>query len=101
MAGICHLASGFNTGNVPETECSEMRAKRVIFWGFRLQKGGEKGVFGASKDAKRHFWACGRGHWRAQRGFRARIGHYVSANARPKSTPRDDATGEKVESPYL
>jgi hypothetical protein len=69
MAGICHLASGFNTGNVPETECSEMRAKRVIFWGFRLQKGGEKGVFGASKDAKKALFGVREGSLAGEEGF--------------------------------
>ena len=64
-----------------------MCAKGVIFGGFGREKGGQKGVFGASEAGKRRFFACRRGDWRVQRGFRVRIGHYVSANARPKSTP--------------
>jgi len=64
-----------------------MGRKGVIFGGFGRQKRGQKGVFGAPEAGKRRFSACGRGDWRAQRGFRDRIGHYVSASARPKSTP--------------
>ena len=78
-----------------------MCAKGVIFGGLGWEKGGQKGVFRASKAEKKAPFACGRGNWRAQRGFRAIIGHYVSAKARPKSTPGDDATGEKAESPHL
>ena len=78
-----------------------MGRKGVVFGGFGREKRGQKGAFGASKAEKKTFFACGRGDWRAQEGFRAKIGHYVSANARPKSTPGDDATGEKAESPYL
>ena len=73
----------------------------MISGGFGREKRGQKGVFRASEVGKKAFFACGRGDWRAQRDFPARIGHYVSASARPKYTPGDDATGEKAESPYL
>ena len=86
--------------------CPKQRARKWAGKGrFSGGLGGKRGVrrayFGLWKPEKRRFFSCGRGDWQAQRGFRARIGHYVSASARPKSTPGDDATGEKAESPYL
>jgi hypothetical protein len=78
-----------------------MGRKGVIFGGFGREKRGQKGVFWAPKAGKKALFAYRRAGWLAQGGFRARIGHYVSSSARPKSTPGDDATGEKAESPYL
>ena len=76
--------------------------KRGGFRGFLGAKGGAKRrILGLESRKKRRFLAFGRGNWRAHRDFRARSRHYVSANARPKSTPRDDATREKAESPCL
>jgi len=74
-------------GNLSDTRGAEIGRKWVIFGGFGREKGGQKGVFAAPKAGKRRFFACRRGDWRAQRVFGVKIGHYVSASARPKSTP--------------
>jgi len=65
-----------------------MGRKGVIFGGFGREKRVRRAYLGLRKPGKGRFFACRRGGWLAQRGFRARIGHYVSASARPKSTPR-------------
>ena len=85
---------GTNTGNVSDNRGSVMYAKRVIMGGFRQEKGGGKGVFCASEAGKTAFFACGRGNWGSQRGFRARLGHYVITRPRSESPPGGDAKGE-------
>ena len=78
-----------------------MCAKWAILGGFGREKGGQKGVFWAPEAGKKALFAYRRAEWLEQGGFRARIRHYVSANARPKYNPGDHATGAKAESPYL
>jgi len=75
-------------------------AQKGCFSGvFEGKRGVKRAYLGPRKPEKRRFFAYRRGNWRAQRGFRAIIRHYVSANARPKSTPRDDVKGATDESP--
>ena len=68
--------------------------KRVILGGFLAKEGSKKGSFWPKKRGKRPVFELRRGNWWAERDFLARIGHYVSANVRPKSTPGGDAKGE-------
>ena len=94
LLAVWARAGGVNMGILSEQRGAEMCAKWVIFGGFGREKRGQKGVFWASEAGKRRFFAYRRGDWRAQGGFLAKIGHYVSSSARPKSTPRDDAKDE-------
>jgi len=56
-------------GKLPETAGSEMGAKRVIFVGFRRQKGGQKGTFGASKAGKKAIFCVPEGWEAGAEGF--------------------------------
>ena len=49
------------TGNMADNRGAEMCEKRVIFGGFGREKGGEKGVFGASKAGKKAFFCVREG----------------------------------------
>jgi hypothetical protein len=74
-------------GQMVRCESLENVQKRGDFGGLWAGKGGSKGHIGDLKRCKKGaFWASRRGKYLAQRGFRPRIGHYVTISARPEST---------------
>ena len=80
-----------------ETWGAKICKKRVILGGYLAKQGSKSGSFWSKKLGKRLNFALRRENWRAQRDFLARVGHYVSFYARPKSTPGNDAKGENGE----
>ena len=59
--GVNPPLRGINTGKVSDKREAEMCAKGVIFGGFGREKGGQKGVFGASKVRKKAFFCVPEG----------------------------------------
>ena len=81
------VTRGKSKGKLSETRGAEMCAKWAIFGGFGREKRGQKGVFWAPEAGKKALFAYRRGGWQAQRGFPARIGHYVISYPGPQSPP--------------